>query len=192
MTDVVRTFVAVELPQDVLQRISSVLQHLRSLKIRNIRWVRSESVHLTLKFLGEIAVPCLHQIERALCNSVSGQALLRLQPDALGVFPSPSRPRVLWLGLRGDLDALGELQQRVENALSRRGFPSESRAFSPHLTLGRFQRSLSPEDRERLLSALGSMPVPKDLSFQVTGVSLMRSTLTRNGAEYMRSALFPF
>ena len=192
MPEEVRAFVAVELPKDVLQRVSRVLQNLRSLEIRTIRWVRSESVHLTLRFLGEVPVSCLHQIERALCSSVRGQALLRLQLAGLGVFPSPSRPRVLWLGLCGDLGTLGELQKRVENALSTLGFPPGSRAFSPHLTLGRVHRSLNPEYREHLLSAMGSVPVPKNTSFPVTGVSLMRSSLTRNGAEYERIALFPF
>ena len=192
MPDEVRTFVAVELPKDVLQQVSRVLRHLRSLEIRTIRWVRPEGVHLTLRFLGEVPVSCLHQVERAVCGSVSGQALLRLQLAGLGVFPSLSRPRVLWLSLGGDLDTLGALQKRVEDALSQRGFISVSRAFSPHLTLGRVPRSLNPEDREHLLSAIGSVPVPKNTSFPVTGVSLMRSSLTRNGAEYKRIALFPF
>jgi 2'-5' RNA ligase len=102
----------------------------------------------------------------------------------MGAFPSPHRPRVLWIGLEGDLERLEGLQLAVERALARRGFPKEGRAFSPHLTLGRVRETATPAQRQELAKLLECPPGLEALEIRAETVHLMKSELLREGARY--------
>ena len=186
MAETLRAFIAIELPTEVTQHLGNLIQHLRGRGPSGVRWVRPEAIHLTLKFLGSIDVGRVTPILEALERSVQGQLSFRLHLEGAGAFPRLQAPRVLWVGLSGDVETLHRLQQGVEESLAALDFPPEKRPFSPHLTLGRVQRPLSPHDRELLPAILGRLPVNEALAIPSERVSLMQSTLLPSGAIYRR------
>ncbi|GBD11989.1 RNA 2',3'-cyclic phosphodiesterase [bacterium HR23] len=190
MAEALRLFVALELPEAVQQALASTWAPLRQAE-RGVKWVPPQGIHLTLKFLGEVAEARLPLLEGPLARVAQGSAPLRLRVGQAGAFPSLSAPRVLWAGLEGDLEPLARLQQAVEEALVPLGFPQEERPFTPHLTLGRVRDGLSPLERRRLGRAVAQVLPPPDLSFGVGHLSLMQSTLTPQGAVYRCLKVWP-
>lgn len=140
-----RTFIAIELPREVRDTIRQRQTRLRSILEQAglaacFRWSAVESIHLTLRFLGETDTKQTERIEAGL-----GQAGRRSRPFSLcigrtGCFPNFRQPNVLWLGVDGDLALLAELQRSIEGLAQSAGFEAEVRAFSPHLTLARAHR----------------------------------------------------
>jgi RNA 2',3'-cyclic 3'-phosphodiesterase len=191
--DVVRTFIAVELPPEIrqeLDRAERVLQTTASSAARSIKWVDSESIHLTLKFLGDTSTGNLDAIRGALAEAGATSTPFALKLGQAGCFPNARQPRVLWIGVSGDLDALLGLQEAVERTVSPLGFPGEGRRFSPHLTLGRLRDDAAPDVRQHLAAAIQSLH-PAALEFHVNAVRLMRSDLRPDGAIYTELAAVP-
>jgi len=184
--DTIRTFVAIELDDDTKAHIAAAIETLRQEKIDNLRLVRSEGVHLTLKFLGDIGVSQVSQVADAMKQATSQQTSFRLTLGAPGVFPSTKRARVLWIGLDGDLKALRHLQAEVEEALTSVGFAAERQPFNPHLTIGRMHHRASRFDRQRAIDALFAIRLPANQTISVKSVSLMKSILQPSGAVYQR------
>jgi len=185
-----RLFVAVDLPGQVREALARLQGGLRSHDLSDLRWVRPQGVHLTLKFLGETPAGRVAAITEALAGAIRGRRRSRLALGALGTFGGRRRPRVLWLDITGDIERLQELQAAVEEALVEVGFPPEERDFSPHLTLARVPQPGRPGTAERIAQALESV-VPPRSEFDVREVVLMRSTLQPGGAVYERLAAFP-
>jgi 2'-5' RNA ligase len=180
-----RTFVAIELPAEVRRLLAEAQGSLR-LGARAVRWVDPDSAHLTLKFLGATPEDAVEPIGAALRAAAERHGRLHLRTGHPGAFPNPQQPRVLWLGLDGDLARLGELQQKVEAAIAPLGYPTENRPFSPHLTLGRLRPDASRADRAAAGAALAAAAPPRPVAFEATGVSLMLSELSPRGARYSR------
>jgi 2'-5' RNA ligase len=183
MAGSLRLFVALEVPEAVQQGIAAAWAPLRSQE-RGVAWADPKGLHLTLKFLGEVEERRLPLLETALARAARGSRPLRLQVQGVGAFPSLSSPRVLWVGVIGDREALAALQERVEEELVPLGFPREGHPFTPHITVGRVRAALSPAERRRLGEAAGRVVLPRDLSFEVSRLTLMHSTLTPQGARY--------
>ena len=168
----VRCFVALDVSKSIRTALGEIIGLLRR-EVDGVRWVRPESVHLTIKFLGDVDRARLGAIKEALRGAVSGSAIpLRL--TALGGFPRADRARVIWVGVDGDLAALSCLQNDVEMAVETIGFEREQRAFSPHLTVGRARRSPV---------VIPDVAVP-ELSFEGAVVALMESRLRPGGSVY--------
>ena len=182
--DTIRTFVAIELDDDTKAHIAAAIETLRQEKINNLRLVRSEGVHLTLKFLGDIEVSQVSQVADAMKHATSQQTSFSLTLGAPGVFPSRKRARVLWIGLDGDLKALRLLQAEVEGALTSVGFAAERQPFNPHLTIGRMHHRALRFDRQRAIDALSAIRLPANQTISVKSVSLMKSILQSSGAVY--------
>ncbi len=178
---------AVELDGGVHEALARVQAELRQRPLPSLRWVRPDAIHLTLKFLGETAADKVPAIEAALRQALAGLSPLRVELGPLGTFGG-RRPRVLWIGVAGDVDRLKDLQARVERALRSLGFPREERPYSPHLTLARVPPSgaIGPALEE----ALAAVPPPQ-AAMDVREVSLMLSRLGPAGAAYERLAAFP-
>ncbi|TET95413.1 MAG: RNA 2',3'-cyclic phosphodiesterase [Dehalococcoidia bacterium] len=185
-----RLFVAVDLPGQVREALARLQGGLRSHDLSDLRWVRPQGIHLTLKFLGETPAGRVAAITEALAGAIRGRRRSRLALGALGTFGGRRRPRVLWLDITGDIEHVQELQAAVEEALVEVGFPPEERDFSPHLTLARVPQPGRPGTAERIAQALESV-VPPRSEFDVREVVLMRSTLQPGGAVYERLAAFP-
>jgi 2'-5' RNA ligase len=152
--------------------------------------VRPEGIHLTLKFLGETPRDKVSKIEAAISGSVDGAAPHELRLGSMGTFGSRNSPRVLWVDLEGDKDALGRLQKHVDVALDAIGFPGEKRPFAAHLTLARVREESAREIAEPLAAAVRSVSVPP-ADVPVREVSLMLSKLGPGGAQYTRVKSWP-
>ncbi len=182
----VRSFVAIELPGGLKDELVELSERLKSGGYPGVRWVDPRGIHLTLKFLGNVAVDRLDDITEVLTEAARGISPFRLEVGGLGVFPNPRGVRVAWVGMHGDTDKLQQLQQRVESGLVTLGFAAESRRFTPHLTLARVRDQVSPEERQRFGQVIEGTDFEARHKIEVDTVYLMRSQLTRQGAVYSR------
>ena len=183
-TDTIRTFVAVELSDSIKAHIAADIAQIRQEQIDNMRLVRPEGVHLTLKFLGDIDANRVPTVAEAMTQAAARHPPFSLALGQPGVFPNANRPRVLWIGVEGDLQPLRLLQSDIEEALVAAGFPPEKQRFNPHLTVGRMHHRASREDRRRATDALAALTLPEDRTISVKAISLMKSTLLPGGAIY--------
>jgi 2'-5' RNA ligase len=184
MPDDLRLFVALELPDPILAALDDVQRTLQGkMPTRTVRWVRGEGIHLTLKFLGETPAVQREAITAALAAACAGYPPLTLRAAGLGCFPTSQRPRVIWVGLEGDLERLAALQRAVESALEPLGFRPEGRAFNPHLTLGRL-KDASSADVKVVGSVIEGTALGTVGTWTASAVSLMRSELRPDGARY--------
>lgn len=182
----VRSFVAIELPEELKEELLELNGRLKSGGHTGVRWIDPRGIHLTLKFLGDVAVNRLNDITAALVEATRGIPPFQLEVGGLGVFPNPRRVRVAWVGISGEIDKLQQLQQRVESSLREMSFPAESRKFTPHLTLARVRDQVSPDERQSFGHLIESTDFKASHNIMVDTVFLMRSQLTRQGAIYSR------
>lgn len=185
----VRSFIAIELPEELKRELSRLETRLRVESGNGIKWVNPESIHLTLKFLGYVDSDKLGEILAAMGQAVQGITPFRLEVNGLGAFPNLSRVQVVWVGLVGEIDKLSRMVERIESLVSPLGFPREDRPFAPHLTLARMGNRVSPEDRRRLGQLIAGTRFAPNQAIEVNSVSLMKSELTREGAVYSRTGL---
>jgi 2'-5' RNA ligase len=149
-----------------------------------LKWVRPENIHISLKFLGDVDEAREPELRAALKRAAGTRAAARpltLQIEGFGVFPDFRRPHVLWAGVAPD-PGLELLQHEVEQAFAPLGFPTEARAFRPHVTLARAGRDARPRDFAGLEEALEKLDFNETVS--VAEVDLMQSTLQPNGPVY--------
>ena len=175
-----RTFIAIEIPDDIKKKLSETQQRLKEPGVE-ASWTRPEGIHLTLKFLGEIPETRIPDIMNGIRQSVEGRGPFRLVAGGVGSFPNPRNARVVWVGLSGDTDKLVWIQAALEEAIAHLGMDREKREFKPHLTLARIKYI---RFRDKWLKSLEEI---KDLNlggFDVSAISLMRSELKRTGAVY--------
>ena len=187
----VRLFAAAELPDAFREDIARIGAAALALGIRGVRPVRPEGAHLTLKFLGEVGADRIADVLAAMRLAAARSAPFRLRTGKLGAFPNAAAPRVLWLGVDGDLAALRRLRDDLEDAFAAIGFPRDRRAFSPHVTAARVRARISAADAKRLMSAAAAVR-PTPVEFAVNRLSLMRSDARPGGAVYARLGVVGF
>jgi 2'-5' RNA ligase len=187
--DKIRTFIAIELDESIKDGLTRLQEGLKGeVPQGSVRWVRPASIHLTLKFLGDVPADQIREITRALERSCQGFAPFSLTCGGLGCFPNLKRPRVVWVGVHEETGTLAQLQKAIEANVAPLGYPTEKRKFSPHLTLGRVQRRVSSSDLHRLGEQVGSSEIGTLGQMEVRSVNLMRSDLRPSGAVYTRLA----
>ncbi len=182
MTDL-RLFVAIELPPDVRATLLAAQETLAAQRLA-VRWVDPNGTHLTLKFLGGVPADRVDAVVTAMTRSAQGPAPFTLHTTALGAFPGVREPSVVWLGVGGDLAALHMLRDDVESHIAPLGYPTDQRAFNPHLTLGRTANRTSPAERGAIGRAIKGTPAPPTVAWQVDAVVLMRSERLPDRARY--------
>jgi 2'-5' RNA ligase len=185
----IRAFLAVDPPQEIFNGIIKIQERLRKAIQGDIRWVRPEGIHLTLKFFGYVYESDIANISHVVKNNVANMKALMLNVTNLGAFPSVNRPRVLWLGIDGDTDALINLQTEIDAGFQDYGFKKEDRPFRPHLTLARIK------EPKGLVGLAETVTKNEDYiagSFTVSGLTLFKSDLKPTGAIYTKLAHFPF
>lgn len=182
----IRSFIAIELPDELKLELTQLEARLKADRQPWVKWVDPYSIHLTLKFLGNIAADRIGEITRAMEEAAQGISPLHLEVKGLGVFPNVRRVQVAWVGLGGDIDQLSRLQKRLESNLAPLGFAPESRAFTPHLTLARLRDQASPDERQRFGQRIVDTRFETACVIKADAISLMRSQLTREGAIYSR------
>ncbi|MFC2076096.1 RNA 2',3'-cyclic phosphodiesterase [candidate division KSB1 bacterium] len=171
-----RTFIAVDLPETVRDSLRELQAGLRG-RSDGVKWVRVEGMHLTLKFLGEIDPDLVSGIDRVLQEAARSIKPFRIALSGLGAFPGLSRPRVIWVGVDGELEPLQNLKSGIDKGLAELGFPKDDRSFKPHITLGRVKGKI---DGRRLV---GDKNYTTD-HFLICRVRLIESILKPTGAEY--------
>lgn len=176
----IRAFIAVELPQSVKEGLGLIQRAMRS-EGAEAKWVRPESIHLTLKFLGNISADKVSDIRGAIEEACRGAAPMEVRVFGTGAFPNERRPRVIWVGLEEPTGGLASLQQRLEAALKPLGFEPEGRPFKAHLTLARVKSPRSAGSIARALDAQKEADLGK---ITVDKVVLYQSTLRPTGAVY--------
>jgi 2'-5' RNA ligase len=179
----VRCFIAIELPEEIKRGLRELQAQLKAANQAPVKWVEPENIHLTLKFLGNVATDRLNEIGQATTNAVRGTSPFSLEVRELGVFPNPRRVQIVWVGLSGEVEKLTILQQRIESGLAKLGFAPENRRFTPHLTLARLRDRTTPQERERLGQLVAETEFAAR-SFIVNSVKLIKSQLTREGPIY--------
>ncbi|GAJ09295.1 unnamed protein product, partial [marine sediment metagenome] len=147
MPDVVlRTFFGFELPPEV-PRQAAGLRTLVDDPKQAVRWVKGANIHLTIRFLGATPGKAVEEIAVAMREKLEDFPSLHVRVEGTGVFPSPTRPRILWLGVAGDISRLQELDKSIHQVVGPMGFPREEREFIPHITLGRvrYPQKITPD-----------------------------------------------
>lgn len=174
-----RCFIAIIIDDSLKNEIDESITGLKT-GASDVKWVPSENLHVTLKFLGETPEGQLTQIYEKIERISARHEPFHLHLQGVGLFPDKKRPRVVWIDLK-DSERLIKLQEDVEDSLITIGFKNDNRHFSPHLTIGRV-RSLKGRD-----SLLSEMEKLRDKDFGNIGVnkiSLMKSELRPTGARY--------
>ncbi len=181
-----RLFVALELTdavRDAIRDLNGRLQRARA----DVRWVRADGMHLTLKFIGEVPEEKLDPIKQALSAARSAKPV-EMNFRGLGYFPNERRPRVIWVGIEAS-ENLAELAVQVEAALEPLGIERENRAFVPHLTLGRFKSTKRLDPLQKEIAALPSTELGRIVASEFF---LFQSKLSPKGAEYTKLERFAF
>ncbi len=187
----VRSFIAIELPEDLKTELGRLQAKLKIDRPR-IKWVSPDGIHLTLKFLGDVDTSQVAGIIQAMTEAVRGINPFDLNIGPLGMFPNPQRVQVVWIGLDGELDTLGSLYHNLEVRMAMVGFPQEKREFKPHLTLARIGDEVLPDDRKHFGNFVASSKADIVYTLKAKGLSLMKSQLTPRGAIYTRLSYVEF
>jgi len=176
-----RLFCAVEIPNEIRNR---VLQHIDQLRTATpaaqASWSRTDNIHLTLKFFGNVDLENISKISKAADEATSRFAPFQIRVKGTGVFPKHGTPRVLWIGIADPSGKLGELQSQFDEYCEREGFTREDRAFHPHLTVARLR---SPNGARALADAHKNLEF-KPADFVVSELTVFRSELSSKGSRY--------
>jgi 2'-5' RNA ligase len=181
-----RLFVALEIPSVARENLAALLKSLRAVSPQT-RWVRPENLHVTLKFIGEVAETKLAAIRSALAGARSDQPVT-LDFRGLGFFPNDKHPRVFWAGIEASPN-LKTLAADIDRAAEKLGIPREQRPFSPHLTLARVEPPGLPE---KLRSAIQENAARDFGTLRTSQFQLIESKLKPSGAEYTTLESFAF
>jgi 2'-5' RNA ligase len=185
----IRSFLAIDPPEEILREIGRIQDRLKKIIQGDVRWVRPEGIHLTLKFFGDISENAVAEISAVAGKAAAAVGTFELAIGGAGIFPDMKRPRIIWLGMNGDVARLVTFQKELEHMLQEFGFPREERPFRPHLTLGRIK---SAKGVTGLAEALRKGETYTAGRFTASGLGLFKSDLTPRGAIYTRLAGYPF
>jgi len=178
-----RVFCAIEIPENIRQRISRHAQHLHeALPDVQASWTKPDNIHLTLKFFGNISQQQVLKASQAAARAVDGLRSFTIHIEGAGSFPPRGPAKVLWMGISDPISKLVQLQQTFESECEQEGFPKEARAFHPHLTVARLRttrgaRALAEQHKQ--LGFEGGM-------VSVSSLILFRSELNSKGSTYTK------
>jgi 2'-5' RNA ligase len=183
---VIRAFIPIEIPDEIRSRLGHVIVQLeQSVPRGSVRWVPSQNVHLTLKFLGDVSEANYEVLIQLLETQAKLHSPFDISVGGLGAYPDQKRPRVIWVGIEADHE-LFLLQRAIDVETTRLGYGSETREYSPHLTIGRISRNANSEEVRLVGQVLGKF----DLGFlgvsRIDHLHLYRSDLKPGGAVYTR------
>jgi len=153
-----------------------------------VKWVRSQNIHLTLKFLGNINKTDTEIVGKVIRESACGYSPIFLTTKGIGAFPDIKRPRVIWIGITGQIKQLISLQKRLDERLDAIGFPKDNRPFRGHLTLARIKRRINPQ---RLIDVIKYYSEFESETFIADNIHLFKSDLKSSGAVYTKLISVP-
>lgn len=176
-----RTFIAIELPEKIKTALSSIQNQLKTTGA-DVKWVKEENIHLTLKFLGGINEQTLEKVKNILGETAKTTPPFQMRIGSLGAFPKIDFPRVIWAGaVQGETESK-KIADQLEDQLAEINIPKEERPFSAHITLGRLR---SGRNKEKLTTMLNKLKDEMEiLEFKVEKITLFASKLTPGGPIY--------
>ncbi len=184
----IRSFLAFRLPRDIRQVVADISEELRHSSLK-VRWVKPENIHLTMVFLGSIHPEHLDAVQERTGAVCEGHQPFTIKLRGMGIFGNRRHPKVLWLGLDGDLSRMGAFRDELQQSLQPLGIETEKRAFNPHLTLGRFRKGVrGSEDLDGPMRKYENLISP---SCPLDRLVLFRSDLKPDGAVYREMATWP-
>ncbi len=176
-----RTFIAVSVPNELLH-IRDMLKTTITYTKDNLKWVSDGQIHFTLKFIGHTPVADLEKIHTVLTEVASRHRTTQHHISGTGCFPTPVRPRILWVGIEEEIAPLKELVQDINTALEALGYMADSQPFVPHITLARikYPPKMTPDISSYLQTRFAPLPM------RVGRMSLFSSELTPKGPIYTK------
>jgi 2'-5' RNA ligase len=181
-----RAFIAIEIPPNIQVAIEKQTARLRqALGDETVRWIPAQNMHLTLKFLGDIASSHVDFLKQLLTREATLHSQFDLQIGGLGSYPTSRRPRILWVGLHIPAELVA-LQKSIETGTTRLGYEQEERDFAPHLTIGRVRQNASPADLPKIRAAMDNIQLGNIGTARVDSVHLFKSELQPNGSVYTK------
>jgi len=176
----IRAFIAIHLSPEITEELGDLQASLKRSNA-DCKWVKPDSIHLTLKFLGNIAPERIEEIKNTLDNIAIHHKPFELSLSNIGGFPRLESPRVIWAGIDKGCLETEAIARDLEGELAKRGFQKEERSFSAHLTLGRVR---TPKNRKALIENIKALDFKPSASATVNKILLFRSTLTPQGSIY--------
>lgn len=184
--DLIRTFVCIDIPESIKERIEKLQRDLRRIDAQ-ISWVKPANIHLTLKFLGDVSQAKIPAINAAITDVAKVCNPFQITVGATGCFPSPRKPSILWVGLSQSSDELPSLHKAIEDGLARQGFAREGKKFTPHLTIARIR---NPRNADQVADAFLTGGFANE-DFRAKEIIVMRSQLSPQGSIYTPLAVIP-
>jgi len=182
-----RLFLAVDMP-DFVRKSAGDLVRQMNIPAQKVRWVKEENLHITLKFLGETPMEKLDAVKEGAMAAAAGFGPIGVCVEGAGVFPNKIKPRIFWLGIKGDAASLARLAAALNAAMAKLGFESEDRPFSPHLTIGRVQVD---SVKGQVIRAAAACKDASLGSFTADRLFLYESVLGPGGPKYTALGEFP-
>ena len=190
MQDVLRLFIAVELSDEIHQKLGELIRQIQPVGIRGINWVKPENIHLTVKFLGDTPRKQVMSLIDSLAITTKETAPFEISVEGTGCFPNPKAPKVLWVGIAPSPQLL-QLQKGIDRELANLNIPVEARSFSPHLTLARITERCDLPVAQRTNEKLVAYSATMFGKVTVKRITLFQSTLTRDSSLYSAQAYVP-
>lgn len=179
----IRSFIAIELSTSIRRSLDGVINELKHINTFPVRWVPSDNIHLTLKFLGDISPAIVERLSQILQKETSNFHQFEIKIGGLDAFPNIRYPRVIWIGVKPH-PTLEAIQHKIETETRQLGFEPEKRPFFPHLTLGRVKRQASPSEIRQIAKNIARTQVEELGILRVDKVHFIRSDLKPSGAVY--------
>lgn len=183
-----RVFIAVNLPAEAKKELENLTSKLQKFHWP-VRWEKQEKIHITLIFLGELQQSKLAKLQSSVEKACLGVKPFEISLKGLGAFPDFVRPRIVWVGLKGDLKSLAALEKGIEKELKNTGTWFDKKPFVPHMTIGRVKRGIS---RGALLDLGKKIAKLRKIDFRskilVESVEIMKSDLFPEGSVYTKLA----
>lgn len=177
-----RTFVAVEVPAGPRAAIADLVATVAAARPGPVRWVRPEGLHLTLRFLGRTPIGVLPAVSEVVRDVARRSRPFEVEIGGAGAFPSPRRPRVLWLAVRRGADRLAEIAAELDRGVEPLGWPPEGRPYAAHLTVARAEPGPAAA---AAAAALVEAAAGLRSAWRVDSLVLFESLLARGGAQYV-------
>jgi 2'-5' RNA ligase len=182
--ETMRTFIAVNLPDELLNKISQITAYFKAnLQNNTVKWVERQNLHLTLKFLGDITDQQSDDVKSILKTSFVDYAPFTFSIQGLGMYPNPRNPRVIWLGLT-ETEALSKINKTLNQVLVKAGIEKDTRPFSPHLTIGRVKPQASKDQVKIIGEFLSQHNVDALGQIYTSEIHFFQSKLTPKGPIY--------
>jgi 2'-5' RNA ligase len=191
MTNTIRSFIGIEIPQEIQKELTSIITSARLFPENGFRPVRMGMIHLTLKFLGDTAMDLVPKIQEGLSLLARSQKTFQFKIQGIGAFPSWDLPRIIWVGLV-DTHPLTNLAHNIDELCKGFGFQEDKRPFSPHLTLARVSDRANFDKLKPCVTELKQSPPFTIGIVTAQEITFFKSDLQPGGSVYTAISKHPF